>query len=42
MSAMTMQILGYTMLGAGVAFFIITQILLNRWQKSYEAELEHM
>jgi hypothetical protein len=42
MSAMTMQILGYTMLGTGVAFFIITQILLNRWQKSYEAELEHM
>ena len=26
MSAMTMQILGYTMLGTGVAFFIITQI----------------
>ena len=37
MSAMTMQILGYTMLGTGVAFFIITQIMLNKWKQSYEA-----
>jgi len=42
MSAMTMQILGYTLLGSGVVFFIVSQILLNRWQQSYEAEIGQM
>jgi len=39
---MTMQILGYTLLGSGVVFFIVSQILLNRWQQSYEAEIGQM
>lgn len=42
MNAMTMQILGYTLLGSGVVFFIVSQILLNRWQQSYEAEIGQM
>ena len=37
-----MQILGYTLLGSGVVFFIVSQILLNRWQQSYEAEIGQM
>lgn len=42
MSAMIMQILGYILLGVGVVFFIVSQILLNRWQQSYEAEIGQM
>ncbi|MDO4416950.1 MAG: hypothetical protein Q4C02_01575 [Eubacteriales bacterium] len=42
MSAMIMQILGYILLGGGVVFFIVSQILLNRWQQSYEAEIGQM
>ena len=42
MSAIIMQILGYILLGGGVVFFIVSQILLNRWQQSYEAEIGQM
>lgn len=38
MDAFSMSITGYTMIGTGIVLFIITQVLLNRWLKAYEAE----
>lgn len=38
MSAFEMSLTGYAMIAAGVVFFIVTQILLNRWVQAYEAE----
>lgn len=38
MSAFGMQITGYTLIGTGILFFLVTQLLLNRWLQAYEAE----
>lgn len=38
MSAFSMSLTGYCMIGTGIVFFIVTQILLNRWLQAYEAE----
>ena len=33
-----MSISGYALIGTGIVFFIVTQVLLNRWVKAYNAE----
>lgn len=38
MSAFVMQITGYTLIGTGIFFFLVTQLLLNRWLQAYKAE----
>ena len=38
MSAIEMSISGYALIGTGIVFFIVTQVLLNRWVKAYNAE----
>lgn len=40
MSAMEMQLTGGILLSAGLTLFVLSQILLNRWYRSYTAELE--
>lgn len=38
MSAIEMSISGYALIGTGIVFFIVTQVLLNRWVQAYNAE----
>lgn len=38
MNAAGMILTGYVLIGTGIAFFTITQLLLNRWLQAYEAE----
>lgn len=38
MSASVMSLTGYILIGTGVVFFILTQWVLNRWVRAYEAE----
>ncbi len=38
MSAFTMQLTGAFLVGGGLLFFILTQILLNKWERAYRSE----
>jgi len=42
MSGMEMQITGGILLAGGLIFFAVSQILLNKWYKSYMAELDRL
>ena len=42
MSSAEMQMVGTFLLGSGVLFFIVTQILLNIWERGYRAETRKM
>ncbi len=42
MSALEMQVTGGLLLVGGVVFFIVSQLLLNTWYKSYNAEMQRM
>ncbi len=38
MSAFSMQLTGTFLVGGGLLFFILTQILLNKWERAYRSE----
>lgn len=38
MSAFSMQLLGSILIGAGVLFFLFSQILLSKWARGFRSE----
>lgn len=42
MNAAQMQAAGAVLLGLGVVFFTVSQVILNRWHRSYDAEISRM
>ena len=42
MSSAEMQAVGTILLGSGVLLFVVSQILLNIWERAYRAETRRM
>ena len=42
MNAVQMQMTGAVLLSLGAVFFIVSQVVLNRWHRSYDAEISRM